>query len=205
MPPGGPDKLPLQRFHPVTAMLPGGGEQFLHGLPRLERRCARRQRPAETHRHRMGNARRQFPHEMSLFEARRAAQHAVERHRHDGRVHVLHDALHAALERQQLADARDLPLGENADDLAVADGVAGGLKRVEHFARTLFGGDRDDAQDARAPVDPGLFINFLQHQETDRPVGGSDEQQRIHPGNVVADEQRAALFRDIVAPDMRMR
>ena len=76
-----------------------------------------------------------------------AAPHAVQRHRNDRRIHVFHDALEAAPERQQMADARDLPLGKNADDLAVADGVAGGLQRLDHFARTLFGGNGNDAED----------------------------------------------------------
>jgi hypothetical protein len=66
--------------------------------------------------------------------------------RDDRRLHVLHDALEAAPERQQLADARDLALGEDADHLAGADGVAGGLQRLDHFARALFGGDGDDAR-----------------------------------------------------------
>ncbi len=99
MPPGGADKLPLQRLHPVTAMLPGGGEQFLHCLSHFESRCLRQQGPAKTHRHGMGDAGGQSPHQMPLLETGRTAQHAIERHRHDGCIHVFHDALHAALKR----------------------------------------------------------------------------------------------------------
>ena len=50
-------------------------------------------------------------------------------------------------------------------------------------------------------LDPAAFVNALEHQETDGPVGGGDEQQRVGEGQMIADEQRAAFGRDIVAPD----
>ena len=47
-----------------------------------------------------------------------------------GASSIFHDALETAPERQQLADARDFALGKNADDFAVADGVARGLQAI---------------------------------------------------------------------------
>ena len=120
-------------------ILPRVGDQRLHGLAHFERRRGRRQRRAEADRDRMRQAFGKTAHHSAALKTGRAAQHAVERDGNDRRVHIFHDALEAALERQQLADARDLALGKNADDFAVADGVAGGLQRVEQFARTLFG------------------------------------------------------------------
>ena len=60
-----------------------------------------------------------------------------------GRLHVLHDLLHAAAERQQLPDARDLTLGENANHVAGANGLAGGAQGLEQVARPLRRGDRE--------------------------------------------------------------
>ena len=137
----------LRCFH-ASAM------QFLHALPHLERRRGMRQRLAEVHRHAIGNPPRQLPEEAPLLEAEDAAPHAVQRHRDDRRFDVLHDALEAAAERQQVADARDLAFGEDADHLAVLDGLAGGAQRVEHFARAQLGGNGDDAQDPRKGLDP---------------------------------------------------
>jgi hypothetical protein len=124
------DEIALERLHPRAAELPGVDLQFLHRLTHGKGRGGRRQRRAETHGDGMRNVRGEQMHKLAAPVTRRPAEHAVERDGDDGRVHVFHDMLDAAPERQELADARDLPLGKNADDLAIADGVAGFLQRV---------------------------------------------------------------------------
>ena len=117
----------------VLAVAIGLRLQFLHRVAHFERRRGRRHRLAETHRDGIGNRARQFPDEAPALEAENAAPHAVEIHGNDRRVHALHDALHAAAEGEQLADARDLPLSENADDFAVLDRVGGFAQAIEAF------------------------------------------------------------------------
>src|SRR5690348_313486 len=80
---------------------------------------------AETHGDGIGNPTRHFPEEAAALEAENAAPDAIEIDRHDGRVDALHDALEAVAEGEHLADARNLTFGKDADDFAVADGVAG--------------------------------------------------------------------------------
>ncbi len=67
-----------------------------------------------------------------------------------GASHVLHDALEAAAEGQQPAEARDFAFGENANNLAVADRVARRVQRVNQIARSLRGRNRNRVQDRRA-------------------------------------------------------
>ena len=83
------------------------------------------------------NAARHLPEKASALEAEDAAPDAVEIDGNDGRIDAFHDAFEAAAEGEQLAGARDLAFGEDADDLAVSDGVAGRAQRVNHFARAL--------------------------------------------------------------------
>ena len=195
---GRPHERAVQRFHVRFAMLPRLGHEFLHALPHLERRRRMRQRLAEVHRHAIGNPARQLPEEAPLLEAEDAAPHAVQRHGDDRRLHVLHDALEAAPERQQVADARDLAFGEDADHFAVLDGLAGRAQRLEHLARAQLGGNGNGAQDAGKGLYPGLLVNALVHDEAHVPVGGGQQQQRVHQREVVADEERAAFGGDVV-------
>ena len=182
-----------QRTHPRLPMLPGPDEEFLDGGTHLERRGRVRQRPAVVDGDRIRQPPRQFPQKPAFLETEDAAPHAVEADRNDRRLDVLHDALEAAPERQQMADARDLSLGKNADHLTGADGIAGRLQRLDHFARALFGGDGDDAEDARERFDVRQFVMPLVHHEPHLPVRGREQQQGVHKRNVVANEQRAAL------------
>src|SRR5205823_7371249 len=69
------------------------------------------------------------------LEAEDAAPDAVKMHGNDRRVYVLHDALHATAEGEHLADAGDLPFGEDADDLPLLNGLAGSAQRADHIAR----------------------------------------------------------------------
>ena len=100
-----------------------------------------------------------------------------------------------------MADARDLSFGENADDLAGANGVAGGLQRLDHFARALFGGNRNDAKDFGQGLEVGPFVDAFVHHDAHLPVGGSQQQHGVHKGNVVADKERAAFFGNVVPPE----
>ena len=198
VPAGRAHKRAVERSHVRFPVLPGFGHQFLHALPHLEGRRRVRQRLAEVHGHTIGNPARQLPEEAPLLEAEDAAPHAVQGHGDDRRLHVLHDALEPAAEGQQMADARDLALGEDADDLAVLDGLAGGAQGLEHFARAQFGGNGNGAQDAGKGLYPGQLVDAFVDDEAHLPVGGGQEQQRVHEREVVADEERAAFGGDIV-------
>ena len=49
-----------------------------------------------------------------------------------------------------------------------------------HFARALFGGNRNDAKDFGERLDVRLFVNALEHHEPHLPVGGRQQQHRVH-------------------------
>ena len=138
-------------------------------------------------------------HKFTAPEAHRPAEHTVEGDGNDRRVHIFHDVFDAAPERQQLADARDLALGKNADDFTIADGIARLFQSGEQFAWPLFGRDRNGFPDFGEWFHPPFFVDTLEHQKADGPVGRGDEQQCVGEGNVVADEERAAFFRNVIA------
>ena len=145
----------------------GAGLQHLNRAPNLEGRRRGRHRLAKTHRDGIGNRARQFPDEPPALEAEDTAPHTVEVYGNDRRVHALHDALHAAAERQQLADARDLSLGKDADDFAILDRIGGFAQGLEHFARPKLGGNRNGANHFRKRLYIGKIVNALEHQEAD--------------------------------------
>src|SRR5208283_340313 len=105
-----------------------------HALPHFEWRRRVRQGLPEVHGYVTGNPVRQLPEEAPFFEAEDAAPDAVQGDGDDRRFHVFHDALEAAAKGEEVADARDLALGEDADDFAILDGFAGRAQGLEHFA-----------------------------------------------------------------------
>ena len=72
------------------------------------------------------------------------------------------------------------------------------LEGLEHFARPLLGGDGDDVEDPGQGFDPGQLVMSLEHHEAHPAVGRGQEQQGVHEGDVVADEERAAFGGEIV-------
>ena len=195
---GGVHPRAVQRPHVRFAMLPRLDHQLLHPLPHLDGRGGMRQRLAEVQRDTIGKPARHLPEEPAPFEAEDAAPHAVQGHGDDRRLDVLHDALETAAERQHVADARDLAFGEDADDFAVLDGLAGGAQGVEHFARAQLGGNGDDAQDAGKGLYPRQIVDAFVDDEAHMPVGRGEQQHRVHEREVVADKERAAFGGDVV-------
>src|SRR5207253_3822395 len=104
-------------------------------------------------------------------------------------------------ELKQLAGARDLSFSKDADNFAVADGVAGRPQRADHVSRAQLGRNWYGLHHACKWLDDGLVINSLEHQKADRPVRGSQKQQHVDERHVVGNEERAAFFRDVVAPN----
>ena len=156
---------------------------------------------AEAHGDRVGNAARHLPEKTAALEAEDAAPYAVEIHGNDGDFDAFHDALEAATEGKHLAGARDLAFGEDADDLVLAQRVAGGAERADHFAGTLLAGDGNGLHHAGEGLDDAVVVDALVHQEADGPVGRGDEQRHIDERHVIADEQCAGLLREVVAAE----
>src|SRR5262245_63845408 len=88
---------------------------------------------------------RKFPEVATALEAEDASPEAVQVDRNDRRIYALHDALKAAAKRKQLAGPRHLAFGEDADNLPVADRVAGRPHRLDQVSGTLFRRNRDGA------------------------------------------------------------
>ncbi len=140
---GGVHKGAVESSHARLARFKGYGLQFLHRRTHFNGRGRGRHGFSEAHRDVIGNVMRHLPQEASALEAEDAAPHAVEVHRDDGNLDVLHDALQAATEGKHLAGARDLSFSEDADDLVVAQRVAGYVQRVQHLARMQLARNRD--------------------------------------------------------------
>ena len=100
---------------------------------------------------------------------------------------------------QQLADAGDLAFGENADDFAVADGVAGFAQGMDHVARAELRRNGNGANHFGEGLDVRLVVDVLEHEETDGAIGGGDEEERVHERHVIGNEESAAGFGDVVA------
>ena len=80
---------------------------------------------AKAHCYGIRNSPRHFPQEAITLEAEHASPDAMQVHRHNRRFNAFDDSFHATAKRQQLPGTRDLPFGKDADNLSVADCVAG--------------------------------------------------------------------------------
>src|SRR5262245_7698726 len=114
----------MQWLHVLAALGPGLGHQFLHCLTHFERTGRRRQWFAVIDGDRMRNAMGKFPNEFAAFETEQTAPYTVERHWNDRRGLVLHDALEAAAEREQLSNPGDLAFCKDANDFTILDRLA---------------------------------------------------------------------------------
>src|SRR5262245_32157358 len=175
MPPGGSDESPLQRLHSRFATGPCLCHQFLDRLAYFEWRGIVRHRLPEIDRHWIRNAAWNLPDESPLFETEDAAPHAIQSHRNNRRLDILHDSFESPTKRKHLANTRDLALGKYADNLAVPDRIAGFPQRLDHLARPLLRGNRNHAEYLRQRFDPRHFIAGLIHHEANLPVGRSEE------------------------------
>src|SRR5579859_760101 len=118
----------MDQHHLFLAMHPALRVEFLHGLTHLEWCGGWRHRFAEADGHGVGEIPWYLPEETAFLEAKNAAPHMVEADGNDRRIHIFHHPLETTSEREQLANARDLSLGEDADDVAVLDRLARGAQ-----------------------------------------------------------------------------
>src|SRR5882672_4729469 len=174
------------------------GLQFLNGLSDLESGRVRRQWRAKTHSDWVRNLTWQLPKIATAFKTENTSPDIVEADRNNRSVHAFHDAFKSAAKRKHLTDACHLPLGEDANDLARLDRTGGAAKRMNQVARPLLGRNRDAAHRAREGMNHGMSVDRLIHQKADGAIGGCNQQQRVHPGHMVDDKQRAPAFRYVV-------
>ena len=72
------------------------------------------------------------------------------------------------------------------------------VERAEELARLRFGRQWNDAEVAQERFQPPQRANVLRQQETDLTTRAGQDEQQVHEGNVVADQQRAALARHVI-------
>src|SRR5437867_11342599 len=155
VPARGADEGAMQQFHPRFAMAPGFGHEFLDDLAYLKRRGGMGQRLPELDGHRIRNAARPFPKKAAFLETEDAAPNAIQNYRDDGGIDIFHDFFEAAAEGKHLADAGDLAFGEDANEFTIFNRFTGLPQGLNHFARTLFGGNGNDSHDTRQRFDHG--------------------------------------------------
>src|SRR5260370_35622007 len=109
--------------------------QLLHRAPDFKRRRIGRQRLPEAHSYVVGDLARNLPYKASTLEAEDASPDSIQMHGDDGRIHIFHDALHAAAEGKHLADAADLASGEDTDDLSLMNGYDRSAQTANHLTR----------------------------------------------------------------------
>src|SRR3974390_1123764 len=125
----------MQRLHALSAVGPGLRVQFLDDGAYFKRGRGGGQGSAKTDGYGVRKTMWHLPEKPPFLVAENATPHAVEADGNDRRVHVFQDSLELVPERQQHADTRDAFLREDADDFALADGVAGFVQRTNQLAR----------------------------------------------------------------------
>src|SRR5260370_1702764 len=174
--------------------------QLLHRAPHFKRRRIRRQRLPEAYSDVVGDLAGNLPYKASTLEAEDSAPVSLQMRWDNGRIHVFHDALHAAAERKHLPDAGDLAFGEDTDDLSLLNGFARSAQSANHLTRTELRRNRNRIAQLGQRLDEGKVINVLEHDEAHEAVGGSGTQKCIHERKVVADKECNTLGGNILEP-----
>ena len=170
MPPRRADKGPVQRPHFLFAVGVGFALQLLHCLTNLKSARRGLHGATITDRDPIGYLPRQLPEKPSPLETEDASPDAIEAHRNDGRLDPFYDSLQPPAKRQELSNTRDLPFGEDADNMARPDRLAGASQRPDHLARPLLRRDRNRVRDARKRMDQRMLVVVFEHQEADAAV-----------------------------------
>ncbi len=143
---------------------------------------------------------RKLPQKASARKTEDRSPHAIQIHRNNRNIDALHNAFHAAAERQHLPDARHLSFGEDANNLAVLQGLGRLPQGMDHLARPLIGRDGNYTQYFCKGFDQQVVVGALEHEEAHRPIERRDQESSIRHGDVIRDEQGAAFRGNAFAP-----
>nr|GEU28364.1 hypothetical protein [Tanacetum cinerariifolium] len=171
----------------VASLLPVAPQYRHLRLQAVRRHILRRHRFA----HRQRQARAQAVAERALelvflVPAEQMRPQSAQRHRDHRHLGPLDDLGNAALERIDLAGARQLPLGENAYQLALVQRLGDIDVRFFHQPWIFLG--RRDGNGARGAEDPAQkrrLENPVVHHEPDRARADGADHQRIDVADVV--------------------
>lgn len=127
-----------------------------------------------------------------------ASPGAADVDRDDRMAAVLDDALEAAPELTQHAVSGELPFGEDADHVAFVQGGPRPLDELDDPLPAIAGRDRDHPHQAEEPVQKRRVVDAALHDEADSALVGGGQQQGVHPGDVVGDQERRPLHGEIL-------
>jgi hypothetical protein len=175
--------------------------EFQDSIPKPIGRDVGGHRLADRDANAIRNPARPFPEELALLEAENAPPDAVEVDRDHRRGRARQDVLKTALEGEHHAGARDMPLGEDADELAALERLGGFIERSQERARALIGRDRDRAHDLQEKAEERSIEEPLPDDEADRTRRDRQDEQGIDERDVIANQKRRAVGRDAPRAD----
>ena len=156
-----------------------------------------RQGFAEGDSHWIGEPLRPLAEKPTALKRKDGPPELVHPHGHDGLTALLGNDLEAFLEPQQRAGAGEFALWEYAHDLAGLEALGGGA----HPVAGVRGRDRDGLEEPQDGVEDGVLVERVEDQEADRPRAADLQDDSVHPGDVVGQEQAAAGLGDAVTAD----
>ena len=130
-----------------------------------------------------------------------AAPGAADVNRDDRVISALDDALEAAAEFAQHAVAGQLPLGEDTDHVAIIHGGPGLLHELQQSFFAILRRNRNDPQKPEQAPQQGCVVDAALHDKADPALIGGGQQQGIHPGDMVGNQQCRSLHRQVLSAD----
>ena len=153
-----------------------------------------RERRPDDHMQRTREVARKLPEELAAAVAEDRTPQPIDDHRDDRHAGPARDELVAPTQRQHAARAGEAALGEDADDLAARQGVGRPLDRV----LGLLLGDRHGPHHARDHAHHRHALETFPGEEAYRPAEQDADDDGVHVGDMVADDQRAAGGRQVL-------
>ncbi len=117
-------------------------------------------------------------------------------HRNDGHVQPFDNPLHAALERKQIAGARDGAFSENADHVSALKFRPRRTDRSDHVARPRRP-HRNRFREPEKPVQGFQFVVRLPHHEADEALDAGADQEPVQMRYVIRNQQRRSAERHV--------
>ncbi|MEZ6196573.1 MAG: hypothetical protein R3F20_12745 [Planctomycetota bacterium] len=190
----------VERRALAVLLAPGLALELEDGVADLGGRGLRRQRRAEGDAHATSSSGEAREGDPAPRREERPRQALDVRRDHGGAAPLRHP-LEAALEGEETAEPADLTLGEDADELPVRERLPGVAQRAQERGGGTLRVHRDHAVRIEQPAEGGALVVAPIDDGADGTPRAEAEEPPVHEGDVVADDERAALARDaILAP-----
>ena len=175
--------------------------ELMHSAAHFSDGCPGFERLAVRDAHGIGKLFGKLEQHAAPFTAEDTSKHTVKVDGDDRRAAPLDDSLEPAPKREHHSGARDLPFGEDADQVPLVQVLPGVAQRTQDHPRTARCGDWNCPDRLPERLDQRMIVVRCFDDKSDRPVEAREQEQSVDERCVIGHQQRSARLRNILSSE----